>query len=235
MSARLPDFDWRVYADATSAGLSVLIPLPLLDLAFERLFRRRMPGAICRARGANADPRALALLRKGEPWLTTGGCLLAPVMLSFYLLKRFSRKLLYVLTIHEAGNALSVYWHRAYLIDYAARAGHLALGQPIDHALAAFDRALSEANTGALGHLARQTTLGARHVFRTLWRARRRGAEGEFPAQAALLAGQWDTIAGHLGALVARYEALRAPSAPAADPNERPTGAAVQSPPTSDL
>jgi hypothetical protein len=212
----------------------VLIPLPLLDLAFERLFRLRMPAAICRARGINADPRALALLRKSEPWLTPTGCLLAPVMLTFYLLKRFSHKLLYFLTIHEAANALSAYWHRAYLIDYAARAGHLALGQPIDHALAAFDRALSEANTGALRHLARQTTHGAHHVFRTLWRARRRGAEGEFPAQAALLASQWDTIAGHLGALVARYEALRVPSAAAAGPNERPSGAALRSTPTSD-
>ena len=36
----LPRFDWLRYADATFAGLALLIPIPLLDVAFECFFRR---------------------------------------------------------------------------------------------------------------------------------------------------------------------------------------------------
>lgn len=50
-------FNWAIYAGATLAGLSVLIPLPLLDVAFEQLFRRRMPGSIARARSRQIPPR----------------------------------------------------------------------------------------------------------------------------------------------------------------------------------
>jgi hypothetical protein len=39
-------FDWEVYANATFAGLAVLIPIPLVDWVFEEVFRRRMPAAI---------------------------------------------------------------------------------------------------------------------------------------------------------------------------------------------
>ena len=46
---RSSGFDWRIYADATCAGLSVLIPLPFVDTAFETVFRRRIPGTIARA------------------------------------------------------------------------------------------------------------------------------------------------------------------------------------------
>ncbi|HMR66443.1 MAG TPA: hypothetical protein PKE64_20720, partial [Anaerolineae bacterium] len=45
------DFDWGVYADATMAGLAVLVPIPILDWLLEEIFRRRMPQAIARQRG----------------------------------------------------------------------------------------------------------------------------------------------------------------------------------------
>ena len=32
-------FDWLIYADATFAGLSVLIPIPIIDWIFENIFR----------------------------------------------------------------------------------------------------------------------------------------------------------------------------------------------------
>ena len=31
-------FDWPMYADATFAGLSLLVPIPLLDWVFEQFF-----------------------------------------------------------------------------------------------------------------------------------------------------------------------------------------------------
>ena len=33
------EFDWRIYADGTAAGLTVLIPIPLVDLAFDQFVR----------------------------------------------------------------------------------------------------------------------------------------------------------------------------------------------------
>jgi hypothetical protein len=43
------DFDWLVYADATFAGLAILLPFPFVDSWLEGYFRRRMPGDITRA------------------------------------------------------------------------------------------------------------------------------------------------------------------------------------------
>ena len=60
--------DWRVYADATCAGLSVLFPIPLVDMVFEGVFRRRMPGTIGKARGVKLDIPTRRNLGHGEDW-----------------------------------------------------------------------------------------------------------------------------------------------------------------------
>jgi len=54
--------DWRICADATCAGLSVLIPLPLVDLVFETVIRRRIPGAISKVRDREIERQ------RGVPW-----------------------------------------------------------------------------------------------------------------------------------------------------------------------
>ena len=50
------DFDWLVYADATFAGLAILIPFPFVDSLLEEYFRRRMARDIARRRGRTLSP-----------------------------------------------------------------------------------------------------------------------------------------------------------------------------------
>jgi hypothetical protein len=208
MSGSEAGFDWRIYADATGAGLSALIPLPFLDLAVEALFRRRVPGAVCRARGVPIAPETSRALGQFRPWITLRGCLLAPVSLTLYTLKRLSRKLLYFLTVHEAVNSVSLYWHRAYLIDHLARRGHLTPPSPVDLPVEALERTLAEADTGALRHVARHVVHGSRHVLLTLLRARRRGAAEILRGPQAVLAGQWELVSAHLEKVARSYDAI---------------------------
>ncbi|HEX6387271.1 MAG TPA: hypothetical protein VF177_21605, partial [Anaerolineae bacterium] len=87
-------FDWAIYADATFAGLSLLIPVPLLDLAFENYFRRRMIKTIARRRNCKLPPQAVAELNRGDLDCLQS-CLAWPVILLYQFLKRLSRKILY--------------------------------------------------------------------------------------------------------------------------------------------
>jgi len=59
-------FDWSRYADATLAGLSVLIPVPFMDDAFEAFFRGRIPSAVARSRGQPLSPEVRRVLGEGE-------------------------------------------------------------------------------------------------------------------------------------------------------------------------
>jgi len=78
---RIPNFDWRIFADATCAGLSVLIPLPLVDLVFETIFRRRMPGKIAKVRGSEVAPGTkIQLSRPVNGSLSWTGCIAVPFM-----------------------------------------------------------------------------------------------------------------------------------------------------------
>src|SRR3712207_1635145 len=103
------NFDWARYADATLAGLSVLIPIPFLDTAFERFFRRRMPTAIARSRGRVLPSPIEAELRPTSRNVLRA-CLTLPLTVTVGLVQRLSRKLLYFLTIKAATDALSQYW-----------------------------------------------------------------------------------------------------------------------------
>ena len=150
------DFDWRVYADATAAGLTALIPVPLLDLALEGTFRRRMPRAISRARGVGLRTRDRARLAVGSgQWLSAAGCLAIPVAAVRYLARRLWHKVVYVLAVADSVSLLSAYWHRAYLMDHMIRAGHLDDPDDSDWAILVFRRVLREADTSPLMGLAR--------------------------------------------------------------------------------
>jgi len=104
-------FDWKIYAQATFAGLSPLIPVPILDWIVEEYFRRRMPQAIAHARGYGLSREVVGVLnRGGESCLAS--CLVFPLRLLVEILKSLSRKLLYVLSIKEASDRISYYWHQ---------------------------------------------------------------------------------------------------------------------------
>ena len=189
---RNSDFDWRIYADATCAGLSVLIPLPLVDGIFETVFRRRIPGTIARARRREVAPLVRRRLgRAGDGSLSIQGCLKLFFTAIRYVLRKIWRKVIYIFSIKDAATALSEYWHRAYLIDHMTRAGHLANGADTDLAVQVFNRTLREADPSPLMGLARQTVANTHHVLRILARARRLGAAEVARSLGDVLASHW--------------------------------------------
>lgn len=202
-------FDWRVYSDATAAGLTALIPVPLVDLAFESTFRRRMPGAIARARGRGLPPRVRVKLgRSGVRLLTPNGCLAVPALTFKYLMRRIWRKIVYVFAVADAANLVSEYWHRAYLLDHMVQSGHLDSGVDTDRAMTAFRQALREADTSPLVGLARQVVSASRRVGGVLRTARRRGATEATNALGAIVRSHWGAAERSLRAVAIRYNEL---------------------------
>lgn len=207
-SERTTPFEWSRYADATLAGLSVLIPVPFVDDAFESFFRGRIPGAVARSRGREL-PRDVRAALGEEDAAGQGGCAAIPLRLTLGLVKRLSRKLLYFLTVKTATDRLSHYWYRAFLIDHMLTAGHLESASSARVAHRAMEEALATA-TGPLPLVARQLVAGTRNVWPALRRARR-GEEGEEVGRArSLLERRWNDVAEDLGRIAARYDAAYA-------------------------
>ncbi len=201
-----PLYDWRIFADATCAGLAVLIPVPLVDLVFEMVFRRRMPTAIARFRRCPMEPRAVRRL-SGPLYamLSMKGCLGALLAVVRSLVRRIWRKIIYVLAIADAVTALTEYWHRAALIDHMVRAGHLGVGVNTDLPLRVCLEVLREIDPSPLSGAARQTVANVRHVFRLLLQARRVGAAEVTRSISALLADHWDVAERSLSATTSLY------------------------------
>lgn len=185
-------FDWRIYADATCAGLSVLIPLPLVDIVFETIFRRRIPGKIARARGRTIDrATGVALARPVDELLSVSGCLAVPLMIIRYIVRRLWRKIIYIFAVKDATTALTEYWHRAFLIDHMIRAGHLDPDADTALAVRVFRHVLDQIDPSPLTGLARQTMANVQHVLRLLARARRMGASEVTRSLGDVLASHW--------------------------------------------
>ncbi len=205
-----PGFDWRIYADATCAGLSALVPIPLLDLAFEAVFRRRMVTAVARVRGATLDPRAPAFLGRGAGCLpTASSCLAVPFWVLRYVLRKLWRKVVYVLAMVDAVEQTSDYWHRAYLLDHVVRKGDLAPGADVERTAACVGAALAEVDTSAVRGAARQVVGSVGHAWRQLRRARQGSAERVMGPQGDVLRSRWPAVEAALARSVERYEALR--------------------------
>ncbi len=204
-----PEPDWRLWADATCAGLSALVPVPLVDLIFERFFRRRIPRAVARVRGVALEPRVtIGLQRSFGPGLA-GGCFALPATIGRSLLRRVWHKLIYVLAVADAASLISEYWHRAYLIDHLVRTGRLAPGRDRALALELFEKVLREADTSPLKGLARQVASGAHRGLGLLLRARREGATAATEAVAELVRARWMAGADRsLIALATRFDEL---------------------------
>lgn len=205
------EFDWAIYADATFAGLSILIPLPLVDLAFEQYFRRRMPRTIARHRNRHLHPAVLRILNR---WGCSAlgplpGCLLFVPWLAFQLLKRLSKKILYFLTVKEATDALAYYWHRAFLLDYALRAGHLEDAASTLRAEQAMNATIDNAQTSPLRVVAGQIVQQSPRVMTTLWRAvRRRQAQTVGKRERATLRAAWDDLDNYLQSVADQYQVI---------------------------
>lgn len=171
-------FDWVIYADATLAGLSVLIPVPMLDLLFETLFKRRMLATIARRNGRILSQPVIRIMRKDYDSIFSG-CLLWPIYLVLELLKRIFRTVLYFLTIKASSDQLSLQWHRAFLFDYMVRRGDLDSPEEARIASRALDEVLKASPTSPLRQLAQEVPRRIRHTLRTVWQFLRRNREDE--------------------------------------------------------
>lgn len=199
-------FDWRIYAEATCAGLTALLPIPFLDLAFESYFRRRMPATIARIRGMDQAEGARRCLGRGSGRLISlEGCLSLPLAVMRYVLRKFWRKIVYVFAIADATSLVSAYWHRAYLIDHIVRAGHTDPNVDWRRSAAVFNKVLNETDTGPLMGLARQTVSSVHRVLLLLIRARRRGAAEETESLSNILRSHWDAAEASLTKMALRY------------------------------
>ena len=200
-------FDWLQYADATFAGLATLIPLPLVDSLIESYFRRRMVWNIAKRRQVRLpDPIYQHMTREGCNW---GAVLLWPITLVWKFLKKLSRKILYFLTVKEATDKLSYYWHRAYLLDYMIVQGHLEQEETAVLARTALEQVLDTITTSPLTKLAQQVANNTRHVWRTLRRVRWRNQEDEtIAASKAMMDEQWEESATYLATIAQQYELL---------------------------
>jgi hypothetical protein len=212
-------FDWRIYAEATCAGLTALLPLPFVDLAFEAYFRRRMPATIARVRKRDLADGARRRLGRGlGKLISLEGCLAIPLGVVRYVVKKLWRKIVYVFAIADATSLVSAYWHRAYLLDHLVRAGHAAPDVDWPRSASVFEKVLAETDTSPLMGLSRQTVANVHRVFRLLVLARRRGAAEETESLSTILRSHWDAAERSLEDVAVRYNAEYARSLESAPP-----------------
>lgn len=197
-------FEWPIYADATLAGLAVLIPFPLVDWLVEERFRRRMPAAIARYRGRSLPVPVLQALNGPQR-----GCIATTFLLLIQaplkILKRLSQKVVYVLTIKAATDKLSDYWQRAFLLDYMLAAGHLATVESARRARQAMERVL-QTTPSPLTRLAQLVVASTRRVFQTVRRAWRAPSGSGLPEQQTTMRQQWSEYETFLRELAACYD-----------------------------
>lgn len=224
-------FDWRIYAEATCAGLTALVPLPFVDLAFEAYFRRRMPATIAKVRNRQlADGTRRRFGRGIGRLISLEGCLAIPLGLGRYVVKKIWRKVVYVFAIADATTQVSAYWQRAYLLDHIINAGHA--GQDVDwqRSAAVFEQVLEETDTSPLMGLARQTVSSVHRVLRLLILARRHGAAEETESLSGILRSHWESAEGSLIEVALDYNERYARSLVDVPPDVVGAGAARQRP-----
>ncbi len=197
------EFDWRIYADATFAGLSELIPIPMVDWVFSEMFRRRVAASIARQRGRDIPPESLkAVNRQGC------GCLFLLLFLPIEVVKRVSRTILYFFTIYAAARSLSANWQRAFLLDYSIQRGHLDKPLKAQVTAEAIEKTLKANKKDPLLQLAREVIGQSRHILRSMMRVSRQNKEDEtVDAAREQMASSWENVRGNLVELAWHYDA----------------------------
>lgn len=201
-------FDPLIYVDGTLAGIAVLVPVPPLDWLLERIFRRRMLRDIAARHGRVVSPEVERVINR-EPRRSCWGCLWWPLTAVYSIFKRFSRKLLYFLTIKEASDQVSYYWHRAFLLNYMLTAGHLDTPEQAARARQAMQVVLEDTTTSPLYKFAAQWIYNVQQNWRiTLRLFRSRNIQQYLKENEAVLKDNWNEAAGYLSALALRYNLL---------------------------
>lgn len=199
-------FSWSLYANATFAGLAILIPIPIVDWFVELFFRRRILKAVAKRHGVTLSPEIIAELRRQD--MTLVDILLLPFQGVYWLLKRISRTILYFLSIKESTDQLSRYWHQAYLMDYMIAHNQLDTVRSARAARQAMAQVLEDTRTSPLRQLAFQMTHNIRHLWRLVWPFGRRTREAERERQKQTMAKNWANMQGYLESLGGLYQQL---------------------------
>ncbi|HFC11405.1 MAG TPA: hypothetical protein ENJ56_01075 [Anaerolineae bacterium] len=205
-------FDWTLYADATLAGLSVLIPIPFLDSLTEKFFRRRITPAIAKYHKKSLPPATIAHLNhdKSTIWQRIGGCLLLPFTLTIGLLVQLSRKILYFLTVKKAVDALNYYWQRAFLLNHMIAVGHLDQAEGVDSADAALETVLAANRTSPLIKLAQDIISSPRKIIRGVRNVRKGKGDAAIDETRQEISQSWSSFNNHFHDLRQQYEAALA-------------------------
>lgn len=207
-------FEWPVYVDATLAGLSVLIPFPLLDNIFERIFRRRMIGAIAAHRGLELTPELYNLVNNrrscfGKLW----DCMIFPCFVLFDIIASFFKLLFYFVTMKKSTDALNLYWQKAFLLDYLVQRGHLDHNN-LEHsevAIVVMEHILQDVGASPLNKLAAKIVFGPCQIMCSLTRyvcccrGRKRQTDTIDQTQEAM-SNSWGGFSGYLQSLATRYD-----------------------------
>lgn len=217
-------FDWLIYADATLAGLAALIPLISLDWLVEEFFRRRIPGQIAKYRGQRLPVEVRRALNRNYRGGCAKSCLLLPLTAGYWLFKKLSRKILYFLSVKEASDNVSYYWHLAYLTDYALAAGHLTTPESARIARESMEQVIRATMHSPLYQLATEVVRNTHHVLRISYKFLRGKDSNILGHLIELMASEWsqfDTYFKTVGALylqtyqaALRQQALAAPPPP---------------------
>ena len=201
-------FDPLIYLDGTLAGIAVLVPIPLIDWVLEMIFRRRMLSRIAARHGRMVSPEVQQVINQ-ESRRSCWGCLWWPFTAVYSLLKRLSRKILYFLTIKEASDQVSYYWHRAFLLNYMLAEGHLDTPEQAMLARRVMNDLLTDTTTSPLYKFAAQWIHNVRHNWRfTLRLFRSRNIRQFLKDNETLLKDNWNDAASYLSALALRYNVL---------------------------
>ncbi len=217
------EFDWRRYASATLAGLTPIIPLPLVDDVVESLLARRVPAAVADTHGRALEPAVAAAFYPSRSWSQRlRGCLLTPVWFVIKLPLKLFKKVLIFLTVRAVANKLAEHWSRAYLIDVALRRGDLDDPAAAQRAAATIRRLVKQADE-PLVEAGRQVFGQVRKLpLRSLLRRAEsdpEAATGHATAERAEqeVRGRWNQIAASLEARGRAYvTAMSAPPSPSA-------------------
>lgn len=203
-------FVWAIYADATLAGLSVLIPIPFVDDLFEGYFRRRMVRSIAqRHQVALSEPIVATVNRSAHDWpARIRGCLLWPFRFVAELVLSLSRKLLYFLSVKKAIDALNFYWQRAYLLDYLIRSGYLHNGASLESVVTVMETVLREHNRSPLRQLAGELVRSPVRLAQSVRRARQGKEDAKLVQTEQRMRSAWHRYDDYFQRLEERFDLL---------------------------
>ena len=82
-----------------------MIPLPLVDIVFETIFRRRIPVTVAKVRRREVAPEVRRRLGQGlDGPLSLSGCLAIGLATVKYVLRRIWRKIIYIFAVKDAAS-----------------------------------------------------------------------------------------------------------------------------------